>query len=102
MSLGAPVFAGAEEAPATEARNTTDTTELIPDLPPLQQIDGSAGCPLNRDLGTGDQVFCSEIGAEIARTRAEWAAAVAANAAALAGEDAEAALTSSPDGSFAL
>lgn len=85
MSLNAPVFAGAEEV------STTDTTELIPDLPPLQQVDGSAGSLLNRDLGTGDQLFCSEIGAEIARIGADWAEAVAANAAALAWEDAEAA-----------
>jgi hypothetical protein len=75
----------------TAASAGADTTDLIPDLPPLQQTDGSTGSLLNRNLGTGDQLFCSDIGAEIARLGAAWADAVAANAEAVAGDDAAAA-----------
>ncbi|WP_145943197.1 hypothetical protein [Corynebacterium glyciniphilum] len=61
-------------APAANAADA-DTTETIPDLPDLQEVDGSAGSLLNRNLGTGDQAFCADIGQRLSELAGQWAEA---------------------------
>ncbi|WP_291477887.1 hypothetical protein [Corynebacterium sp.] len=49
-----------------------DTTGEVPDLPALREVDGPAGSLLNRHLGTGDQIFCTETGERLSEIAGRW------------------------------
>ncbi|MDN5721726.1 MAG: hypothetical protein L0J74_09440 [Corynebacterium sp.] len=72
MLTAGALLAPAALADAAEDTATADTTETVPDLPELQGVDGSAGSLLNNNLGTGDQLFCAELGAQLAELSEQW------------------------------
>ncbi|MGP9725012.1 hypothetical protein ACT3SZ_13455 [Corynebacterium sp. AOP40-9SA-29] len=99
LAVGAPLATAATEDTAettedTEATEGTDAAEdtdagdadTSPGLPDPQGVDGSVGSLLNRDLGTGDQAFCADLGAKLAKLADQWATANAEGALETAGE----------------
>lgn len=79
-------------APAEPAETQPDdTTDDIPDLPDLRGIDGSSGSLVNRNLGTGDQAFCADLGGQLEELMQDWDdARQAAENARAGGDDVEA------------
>lgn len=88
LAVGAPLATAAPEGTAetTDDTEDTDDAETSPGLPDPQGVDGSVGSLLNRDLGTGDQPFCADLGAKLAKLADQWATANAEGALETAGQ----------------
>lgn len=82
LAVGAPLATAATE----DTAETAEDADTSPELPDPQGVDGSVGSLLNRDLGTGDQPFCADLGAKLEEIAEEWAAANAEGALRAAGE----------------
>lgn len=78
LAVGVPLAGASAE--------TTEEAGTSPELPDPEGVEGSVGSLLNRDLGTGDQPFCADLGAKLEEIAEKWAAANAEGALRAAGE----------------